>query len=117
MAASFNTAPYPWRLDNIGDSTHDTFEEVYPQHIDVIRIIIYPPTADGNVMILDTDGADSRWTTAKKTIEDTNPRIIFNDEIDSTELPRVVELNGRVRGIHIEDIPAGAYIEVFYGVA
>lgn len=105
----------PFILDLIGDSSHVD----YPgQKIFVKRLVCFGGPLDGNVNLLDHDGVLREETGTRHGAEPQNqkdPRIILNGQVAADSRTEIV-VNAYVRGLFLDDIPAGGKVEVYHGV-
>ena len=105
----------PFVLDVIGDTSHDD----YPgQKIYIRTLVIFGGSSDGNLMLLDTDGALREEAGTRHGAEPQNqkdPRIVAQGEVASDSRTEVV-VNAYVRGLFLDDVPAGGKVEVHHGV-
>ena len=104
----------PWVFANEGDSSHNFFPG---QKIYIKRVVIFGGDADGNVMLLDTDGtlrkqAGSIYGTEPSNQQD--PRIVAEGLI-AADSRTEVDMDTRVRGLFLDDIPDGGKVEVYHG--
>ncbi len=104
----------PWILDAIGDSSHDVFPN---QKIFIKTLVIFGGPNDGNLMLLDHDGVLRDGVGSRHHAEPQNqvdPRVVAEGEVAADSRTEVA-MNTRVRGLFLDDLPAGAKVEVYHG--
>ena len=103
----------PWVFDSVGDSSHDVFPG---QKIFVKRAIVYGGDADGNVMLLDTDGTlregPGRHNAEPQNQLDPQPVV---EGLVAAQTRTEVNIGHYVRGLFLDDIPDGGKVEVYHG--
>ena len=99
----------PWVFENVGDSSHDVFPA---QKIFVKRAVVYGGDADGNVMLLDTDGDDSRLQAGngRETTGQLDPQPVVEGLVAAQTRTEVL-IGHYVRGLFLDDIPEGGKVE------